>query len=35
MKTVLDTILEDENVNGTEEGEKRGLLLSRDFLRGV
>jgi sugar phosphate isomerase/epimerase len=27
--------LEDENFNGTEEGEKRGLLLSRDFLRGV
>lgn len=27
--------LEDENFNGTEEGEKRGLLASRDFLVGV
>ena len=27
--------LEDENFNGTEEGEKRALLLSRDYLQGV
>jgi sugar phosphate isomerase/epimerase len=27
--------LEDENFNGTEEGEKRGLLTARDFLAGV
>jgi len=27
--------LEDEEFNGTEEGEKRGLILSRDFLQGV
>ncbi len=27
--------LEDENFNGTEAGEKRGLTLSRDFLAGV
>lgn len=27
--------LEDENFNGTEEGEKRGLIESRDFLAGV
>jgi sugar phosphate isomerase/epimerase len=27
--------LEDENFNGTEEGEKRGFLASRDFLAGV
>jgi hypothetical protein len=24
--------LEDENFNGTEEGEKRGLIAARDFL---
>lgn len=27
--------LEDANFNGTEEGEKRGLLLGKEFLRGV
>ena len=27
--------LEDENFNGTEAGEKKGLELSRDFLVGV
>ena len=27
--------LEDENFNGTEEGEKRGFLASRDFLASV
>ena len=27
--------LEDENFNGTEEGEKRGLLAARDFLASV
>lgn len=27
--------LEDENFNGTDEGEQRGLILSRDFLVGA
>ena len=27
--------LEDENFNGSEESEKRGLILSRDFLQSV
>lgn len=27
--------LEDENFNGTEEGEKRGLIASREFLENV
>ncbi len=27
--------LEDENFNGTEDGEKRGLILARDFLQGI
>lgn len=27
--------LEDENFNGTEDGEKRSLITSRDFLAGV
>lgn len=27
--------LEDENFNGSETGEKQGLILSRDFLAGV
>ena len=27
--------LEDANFNGTEEGEKRGLILGREFLEGV
>jgi sugar phosphate isomerase/epimerase len=27
--------LEDENFNGTEEGEKKALLQSRDFLSGI
>jgi len=27
--------LEDENFNGTEQGEKRGLIAGRDFLAGV
>jgi hypothetical protein len=27
--------LEDEHFNGTEEGEKRGFLVSRDYLVSV
>lgn len=27
--------LEDEHFNGTEEGEKRGLILAREFLQGI
>ena len=26
--------LEDENFNGTDEGEKQGLILSQQFLAG-
>jgi sugar phosphate isomerase/epimerase len=33
MKGLMSIELEDEEFNGTEEGEKRGLLASRDFLR--
>jgi sugar phosphate isomerase/epimerase len=27
--------LEDENFNGTEQGEKRGFTVSRDYLASV
>lgn len=32
---IVSIELEDENFNGTEEGEKAGFLYSRDYLRGV
>jgi sugar phosphate isomerase/epimerase len=32
---IISVELEDENFNGAEAGEKRGLLASRDFLIGV
>jgi sugar phosphate isomerase/epimerase len=32
---LLSIELEDEDFNGTEEGEKRGMVESRDFLMGV
>jgi len=32
---VISVELEDEHFNGSEEGEKRGLIASRDFLAGV
>jgi hypothetical protein len=34
-KGTISVELEDMNFNGSEAGEKRGLIASRDFLVGV
>jgi hypothetical protein len=31
----VSVVLEDEEFNGTEEGEKRGLVEAMEFLRGA